>query len=86
MSRTWHVYLLRCVDGTLYCGVSNDLPRRILRHNSGKGAKYTRGRLPVRMVWWSICKSKGDAMLRERTIKGFSKSVKERLVKSMLNF
>lgn len=61
MSRSsWSVYLLTCGDGTFYCGCTNDLARRVSRHNSGKGAKYTRARLPVR-----IASSRGGMTRRE---------------------
>ena len=48
---TWHVYIVRCADGSLYTGLTNDLTARIAKHNSGAGAKYTRSRRPVRLVW-----------------------------------
>jgi len=48
--RDWCVYLLRCADDTLYCGITNDLTKRVADHNAGRGAKYTRGRLPVAAV------------------------------------
>lgn len=50
----YYVYLLRCGDGTLYTGYTNDLKRRLAVHNAGKGAKYTRSRLPVDLVYWEI--------------------------------
>ena len=48
---SWSVYIVKCCDGSLYTGVSNDVPNRVLRHNSGRGARYTRSRLPVKLVW-----------------------------------
>ena len=48
---TWHVYILRCADGTLYTGIAKDLAKRLEAHQSGNGAKYTRGRLPVKLVY-----------------------------------
>jgi len=47
----WYVYLLECSDSSLYCGITNDLEKRIATHNSGKGAKYTKVRLPVKLYW-----------------------------------
>lgn len=71
-----YVYLLRCSDGSLYCGWTNDLERRLAAHNSGKGAKYTRGRRPVELVYWEECESKSAAMKREHEIKQLSRAEK----------
>ena len=65
----WQVYLLRCADKTLYCGMTNDIARRIAKHNAGKGAKYTRSRLPVTLMAASRGLSKSDALTLERCIK-----------------
>lgn len=46
----WHLYVLRCADGSLYCGITNDLPRRLAQHERGTGARYTRGRGPLKLV------------------------------------
>ena len=75
----YYVYLLRCADATLYCGITNDLDRRLRDHNGGKGARYTRGRLPVRVVYREEAGSKGEALRRERAIKKMPKVKKERL-------
>ena len=77
----YRVYLLRCNDGTLYCGITNDLQKRVALHNSGKGAKYTRSRLPVRVVYQEKVGTRGDALKREREIKKMTKSQKESLAK-----
>jgi predicted GIY-YIG superfamily endonuclease len=77
----WYVYLVRCSDQSLYCGVAKDLQKRIQVHNSGRGAKYTRVRLPVKLVYYEGCKSLGDALRLEYRIKHLSKQEKERLVK-----
>lgn len=66
---TWHCYLLECADGTLYCGITNDLNQRLAAHNAGEGAKYTRGRTPVRLVYREQCADKSAALKREREIK-----------------
>lgn len=65
----WVCYLLECADGTLYCGVTNDLDRRLAAHNAGEGAKYTRGRTPVRLLYCEDCAGKSEALKRERAIK-----------------
>ena len=70
------VYLLRCSDGSLYCGWTKDLERRLATHNSGKGAKFTRSRRPVELVYWEECESKSAAMKREYEIKQLSRAEK----------
>lgn len=67
--RTWIVYMLRCGDGSLYTGVTNDLARRLVRHRAGKGGAYTRSRLPVRLVYTERRSSRGAAQSREAAIK-----------------
>lgn len=75
----WHVYLLRCRDDSLYCGISNDLAARVARHNSGRGAKYTRSRRPVRVVYARRLKDRSTALKHEYRIKQMSKAEKEKL-------
>lgn len=65
----WFVYLLRCADGSLYTGITNDLEARVAKHNSGIGAKYTRSRLPVVCVWFEKKKNQSYAKKREAEIK-----------------
>ena len=77
--KRWVVYLLRCKDGTLYTGITNDLAKRIKAHNEGKGAKYTRGRGPVALVGFEKVGSVSRARVREYQIKGLSRIEKERL-------
>ena len=77
---SWHIYLVRCSDGSLYCGITNDLARRIETHNQGLGARYTRSRLPVTLVWAAPVKSKSDACREEMRIKRLSKQEKELLI------
>ena len=67
--RGWQVYLLKCADLSLYCGITNDLKARIDTHNAGKGAKYTRGRLPVELVAKSKDMTKSQALKCEIHIK-----------------
>ena len=68
-SKPWVVYLLRCSDNSLYCGITNDLESRLSKHNSGKGAKYTRSRLPVELVGVSAEMSRSEALKLEYHIK-----------------
>ncbi len=72
----WTVYILRCRDGTLYTGITDDLPRRLHAHNTGHGAKYTRGRGPVEPVYRETCPDKSAALRREAAIKKMSRSQK----------
>ena len=74
--RVWHVYLLRCGDGTLYCGIALDVETRLAAHRAGKGARYTRGRGPLELVWREACGSKGEALRRERAVKALDRSAK----------
>ena len=79
--KTWCVYILRCADGTLYTGSTDDVERRVAVHNSGKGAKYTRGRRPVEVVYREECESYSAAMKREYAIKQLSRQEKMQLIK-----
>ena len=76
-----YVYILSCSDNTLYTGWTNDLERRINVHSSGKGAKYTRGRLPVKLVYFEKFNDKKLAMKREYAIKQLSREEKLRIIK-----
>jgi len=70
----WAVYLLRCADGTLYAGVSTDVARRVAEHNgSGKGAKYTRARRPVSLIYTKRFKDRSAAQKQEAAIKALSR-------------
>ena len=77
---SWQVYLLRCSDDSLYCGTTTDLERRVQEHNQGVGSRYTKSRLPVRLVWSSLELSKSEAFREEYRIKRLSKVLKERMV------
>jgi putative endonuclease len=70
------VYLLRCRDGSLYCGWTDDLGRRLATHNTGKGAAYTRSRRPVRLVWHEACADRSAALRREWAIKRLTRQQK----------
>lgn len=78
---SWSVYLVRCKDNSLYCGISNNIEKRVASHNSGKGAKYTRSRRPVILVYVEEKKTKQEAAKREYQIKQMSKKQKEILLK-----
>jgi putative endonuclease len=76
------VYLLRCADGTLYTGWTVDVPRRVRTHNAGRGAKYTRARRPVKLVYTEVWPTRAAAMRRERQIKRYSRARKLALCRS----
>jgi len=69
--KEWVVYLVRCADESLYCGITNDIEKRLVAHNSGKGAKYTKSRMPVEMAGVSSEMTKNEALKLERRIKQF---------------
>ncbi|MDO4176520.1 MAG: GIY-YIG nuclease family protein [Bacillota bacterium] len=75
-------YILQCSDGTLYTGWTNDITKRLAAHNSGKGAKYTKSRTPVKLVHVEYFDTKEEAMSREYAIKQLSRSEKCRLIES----
>lgn len=77
---SWHCYLLRCADDTLYCGITNDLEKRLTAHNAGTASKYTRARLPVELVFTEPCPDRSAASRRESEIKGLSRKGKLLLV------
>lgn len=76
----WRVYILRCGDGTLYTGATNDLWRRLERHRAGEGARYTRSRLPVELVYAELVPDRGAALRREHAVKGLGRAGKLALV------
>jgi len=77
----YYVYILKCEDNTLYTGYTNNIEDRIQTHNSGKGAKYTRGRLPVELQYYEEFDNKGQALKREHEIKRLSRTDKVKLIK-----
>ena len=77
---SWFVYILRCGDGTLYTGVTDDVQRRLAAHRAGKGAKYTRGRGPLELVYTQEQPDKSAALRREFQIKKMTRPQKERLI------
>ena len=79
---TWFLYLLKCADGSLYTGITNDLDRRLQMHQNGKASRYTRARRPVNMVYHEKCKSRARALVRECMVKTFSKKKKLELAET----
>ena len=75
-----YVYRVRCADNTLYCGWTTDLEKRVCAHNSGQGAKYTRSRLPVRLIYSEEYETASQARSREYAIKRLTRAQKEKLV------
>lgn len=72
----WCCYLLHCADGTLYCGITNDLDKRLAAHNAGDGSKYTRSRRPVSLLYQEPCADRSAASKREREIKALPRIAK----------
>ena len=80
MEQTWYLYILRCADDTLYTGITTDVEKRLEAHRTGKGAKYTRGRAPLELVYRETCGSHSDALKRELEIKKLSRAEKQKLI------
>ena len=80
MDSVWCLYILRCGDGTLYTGITTDVEKRLGQHRSGKGAKYTRGRAPLELVYREECGSHSDALKRECAVKSMTREQKQKLV------
>ena len=82
MAERNYTYIIRCSDGTLYTGWTNDLEKRIASHNDGTGGKYTRARRPVKLVYHEAFETKQEAMSREWQIKHMSRQDKDKLIES----
>ena len=80
MEENWYLYILRCKDNTLYTGITTDVARRLEVHRSGKGAKYTRGRCPLELIYQEHCGTHSEALKRELEIKAMSRKKKEEMV------
>lgn len=76
----YYVYILRCGDGSLYCGYTTNVEKRFEKHKSGKGAKYTRSRLPLEVVYVEDFETKSEALKREYAIKAMTRLQKEKLI------
>ena len=81
MDKVWLLYILRCGDGSLYTGIAVDVQARLAMHRSGKGAKYTRGRGPLELVYTEVCGSRSDALKRELEVKALPLEEKRKLCK-----
>jgi putative endonuclease len=82
---SWFVYIVECADQSLYTGITTDLQRRLDQHNAGAGAKYTKARLPVRLVYQEYAKDRSHASKRESEIKTLERDEKLRLVEGLLD-
>lgn len=82
MDTTWYLYILQCGDGSLYTGVTNDVEKRLEAHRQGKGAKYTRGRGPLQLVYQETCQGRSHALQREIQVKKLPKAKKLLLISS----
>ena len=80
MEKPWQLYILRCADGTLYTGIAVDAEKRLAMHRSGRGAKYTKGRGPLELVYLEECASHSDALRRELAVKMLTRAQKEALL------
>lgn len=80
MENTWKLYMLRCRDGTLYTGITTDVQKRFAAHQAGKGAKYTRGRSPLELVYSEECGDHSAALRRELEIKSLTREEKMKLI------
>jgi putative endonuclease len=78
----WYLYILKCGDRTLYTGVTTDVERRLAMHRKGTASKYTRSRLPVRLVHREACEDRADALRKEHAVKKLSRSEKEEYIRS----
>ena len=78
----WYLYILRCKDGSLYTGITTDVEKRLEAHRSGKGAKYTRGRGPLELVYREQCGDHSDALRRELEINALTRDEKLTLIKN----
>ena len=76
----WYLYILRCGDGTLYTGLTTDVHRRLEAHRQGRGAKYTRGRGPLELIYQEKCGTHSEALKRELAVKQLSRAEKETLI------
>lgn len=80
MNKGNYTYIVKCSDGSLYTGWTTDVTRRVKEHNEGKGAKYTKSRRPVELVYYEAFETKQEAMKREYAIKQLSREEKEKLI------
>ena len=81
MEPIWYVYILRCADDTLYTGISTDVEKRLQAHRTSRGAKYTRSRCPLTLVYREVCGSHSQALKREYQIKSMTRAEKLQLIR-----
>lgn len=82
MGSNWYLYILRCKDDSLYTGITTDVEKRLEAHRSGKGAKYTRGRGPLELVYREQCADHSEALKRELEVKAMTKTEKQKLIQN----
>ena len=80
----WHVYILRCIDDSLYVGISTNVDERIKKHNAGTGAAYTRSHRPVVLVWTEVAESESMARKREAQMKSWTRAKKLNFIQSFI--
>ena len=80
MEQIWYLYILRCKDDTLYTGITTDVEKRLEAHRAGRGAKYTRGRTPLELVYRETCGTHSQALKREVEIKKMTRQEKQNLI------
>ncbi len=78
----WFLYILKCVDSSLYTGIAKDVEKRFKMHSEGKGARYTRSRRPLEIMYQEVCKTRTQALVRECAIKALSKTKKLALIET----
>jgi predicted GIY-YIG superfamily endonuclease len=78
--RRWVLYIIKCRDGTLYTGITNNLARRVKQHNDGSASRYTRSRLPVKLVYQESCRGRSQALKKEFAVKSLSRKGKEEYI------
>ena len=78
--KRWFLYILQCNDGTLYTGITNDLPRRLAQHGDGNASRYTRSRRPLKLVYQEPCHNKSSALRKEYALKQLSKKDKQEYI------
>ena len=85
MNPIWYLYILRCGDGTFYTGITTNVDKRLAVHRAGKGAKYTRGRAPLELVYCETCEGHSHALKREWEVKALSRDQKQLLIQNFLD-
>ena len=85
MVSNWYLYILRCKDGTFYTGITTDVEKRFCTHQAGKGAKYTRGRGPLELVYQEVCGSHSGALKREWEVKALPREEKMTMIQNYLD-